>query len=178
MVNSIEVAKALFDPKLNSMIKSVENKSKTVKEMAAEINEKPSRLYYPIQKLVKLDLLKVEREEKIGNLIEKYYSSKHLSQENMSMEGTFARENKEFLLTQVMNSIQRGIEVLREDLEADPSLDHSSATFREVTASLTLEEWNELNQEIIELIKKRQSASPHAKRYNFSLLSYNTEKEE
>ncbi|MCA0988580.1 ArsR family transcriptional regulator [Guptibacillus algicola] len=176
MINSVEVAKALFDPKLNSLIKCVETESKTVKEMAAELNEKPSRLYYPIQKLMKLELLKVEREETIGNLIEKYYTSNHLVDQNMSMEGEFARENKEFLLTQVMTSIQRGVEVLRKDLEADPTPDHSSATYRQATASLTLEEWQELNEEIIELINKRQSSSSHAKRYSFSFLSYEADK--
>ena len=75
MIDNLEIAKALFDEKLNRLIESVEEKPKTVKEMAAEFNEKPSRLYYPIQKLMKLGLLKVDHEEMIGNLTEKYYTS-------------------------------------------------------------------------------------------------------
>ncbi len=174
MIDNLEIAKALFDEKLNRLIESVEEKPKTVKEMAAEFNEKPSRLYYPIQKLMKLGLLKVDHEEMIGNLTEKYYTSAHL--EDMSMEGEFARENKEFLLTQIMASLQRGIEVIRQDLEAEPVPGHSSAMYDETKVSLTHEEWHDLNKEIADLIKKRSRSSEGTSTYTYSLLTYKTEK--
>ncbi|TGB02014.1 ArsR family transcriptional regulator [Halobacillus salinus] len=177
MINNLEIAKALFDPKLRGLIKTVEKDSKTVKEMAVEIEEKPSRLYYPIQKLLKLGLLKVEREVMVNNLKEKYYTSQHLNDEDFQIEGQFAQENREFLLAQVMTYLQTGLDILRSDLEVDPEPEHSNARFGEVKAALSQQEWEELNEEIHELIKAKEQKSSGGSTYSFNVLSYNTEEQ-
>ncbi|WP_230982706.1 winged helix-turn-helix domain-containing protein [Geobacillus sp. Y412MC52] len=99
--NSLDVAKLLFDPRIDKILKCFKYTPKTVKEAAEELNEKPSRLYYHINKLVDLELLKVTEQKMVNNFMEKYYSSAHLykSDSYMSFEGEFAVKNKDFLIT-------------------------------------------------------------------------------
>ncbi|MCA0972427.1 ArsR family transcriptional regulator [Halobacillus litoralis] len=172
MNQSTEMVKALFDPKLNALMKSVEDDAKTVKEMAAHVNEKPSRLYYPIKKLMNLGLLQIEREEMVGNLKESYYTSRHLTDEDFSFEGEFAKENRDLLLTQSMMEFKRGLDVLKNDLESDPAPDHSSARMSHHRVHMTLKEWEDLHGEIRELIQKREKESTGQEAFAFNLLSF------
>jgi DNA-binding transcriptional ArsR family regulator len=50
-------------------------KSMTVSQMAAELNLTPQAVYHHIKKLLNTDLVEVEREERVGHLIESYYQA-------------------------------------------------------------------------------------------------------
>ncbi|WP_456274134.1 ArsR family transcriptional regulator [Bacillus sp. AK031] len=179
-IDNLEVAKAIFDPKLERIITSVKFSSKTVKEISSELGEKQSRLYYPIQKLQNLGLIMVVEERKTGNIIEKYYSSKHLYEDDISFsfEGEFAMEHKEFLISKIMFSLNKGLNVLKKDLEGDPSRQENSAMFTEYGLELTQEEWQHLNDEVRKLVDKREvkkEKDEEMKPYKLILFSYKDE---
>ncbi|MGD6966935.1 ArsR family transcriptional regulator [Rossellomorea vietnamensis] len=179
-IDNLEVAKAIFDPKLERIITSVKFSSKTVKEIASELDEKQSRLYYPIQKLQNLGLIMVAEERKVGNILEKYYSSKHLYEDDIaySFEGEFAMEHKEFLISKMMFSLNKGLNVLKRDLEGDPARQENSAMYTEYGLELTTEEWQHLNDEVRKLVDKREGKNEKkegVKPYKMILFSYKDE---
>jgi DNA-binding transcriptional ArsR family regulator len=178
-IDNLEVAKAIFDPKLERIIRSVKHDSKTVKEIASELEEKQSRLYYPIQKLLNLGLIMVEEEKLIGNIIEKYYTSKHLHDDELtfSFEGEFAKQHQEYLIAKVMYSLNKGLNVLKTDLTSKPSPKESNAMFTEYCLDLTPGEWQHLNEEIRSLMnsrdKKKQTEGTQS--YKMMLMTYRDE---
>lgn len=178
MASNLDMMKLIFDPKTEAILQAVKGTGKTVKEIAHGMAEKPSRLYYPIQKLLATGLLEVSEEKQVGNLIEKYYSSEHLFDDNdtMQFEGELASRNADFLLPMILMSVNKGVALLKEDLEngaKDPAQTHSRSMYTETTASLTHAEWLKVNDLIRFMLDSRDSAEKEdAKEYTFSLLTY------
>lgn len=178
MASNLEMMKLIFDPKTEAILQAVKKHAKTVKEIAGEIEEKPSRLYYPIQKLLTTGLLEVSEEKQVGNLIEKYYSAQHLFDDNdtMQFEGELASRNADFLLPMIMMSVNKGVALLKEDLEnsaKDPAQTHSRSIYTETTTSLTHSEWLKVNEMIRFMLESRDSKDKEdSKEYTFSLLTY------
>lgn len=181
MTSNFDLMKLVSDPKIEAILYSVKTQDKTVKEIAAELDDKPSRLYYPIQKLLSSELIKVSEEKQIGNLIEKYYTSRHLfsSEEFMSLDGELASQNSDSLLSHVLLTFNKGMNVLKADLDGPKSEDeegYSRAMYREATVSLTHDEWMQVNEEIEKLISSRSPKhQKDAKDYTFSVLTYETD---
>jgi DNA-binding transcriptional ArsR family regulator len=180
-IDNLEVAKAIFDPKMERIIRSVKHRSKTVKEIASELEEKQSRLYYPIQKLLKLGLVMVEEEKLVGNIIEKYYTSKHLLENDISFsfEGEFARQHQDFLLSTLMYKFNKGFNQLKNDLTAEPSPAESSAMFTEYSLNLTEEELHHLHKEIEKVMEgyDRKRETEGTTSYRMMLMTYKDEDE-
>lgn len=178
MTSNYDLMKLISDPKIEAILYSVKNADKTVKEIAAELNDKPSRLYYPIQKLLSTELIKISEEKQVGNLIEKYYTSRHLfsDEEVMKLEGELASKNSASLLTHVLLTFNKGINILKSDLEnakTDTNQEYSRAMYGEMTVSLTNSEWVKMNEEIHKLISSRSEPDKsETKEYTFSLLTY------
>lgn len=181
MASNLEMMKLIFDPKTEAILHAVKKHAKTVKEIAGEIDEKPSRLYYPIQKLLSTGLLEVSEEKQVGNLIEKYYSAQHLFDGNdtMQFEGELASRNIDFLLPMIMMSVNKGVSLLKDDLEngaKDPAQAQSRSMYTEATASLTHDEWLKVNEMIRFMLESRDSKDKEgSKEYTFSLLTYESD---
>lgn len=178
MTSNYDLMKLISDPKIEAILYSIKNSDKTVKEIAAELNERPSRLYYPIQKLFNTELIKISEEKQVGNLIEKYYTSRHLfsDEEVIKLEGELASNNSASLLAHALMTFNKGINVLKSDLEedqVDSNQDYSRAMYGELTVSLTNSEWVKVNEEIYNLISKRSKKDDQeTKEYTFSLLTF------
>ncbi|MFC4619909.1 ArsR/SmtB family transcription factor [Camelliibacillus cellulosilyticus] len=71
---TLELMKALSNPRRNKILHFAEEPI-TVKELAEKMDEKPSRLYYHVNKLVEAELLEVVDTKQQGNLVEKYYKT-------------------------------------------------------------------------------------------------------
>ncbi|QMT18208.1 ArsR family transcriptional regulator [Planococcus maritimus] len=183
MTSNYDLMKLISDPKIEAILYSVKSKDKTVKEIAAELNDKPSRLYYPIQKLLTTELIKISEEKQIGNLIEKYYTSRHLfnEEEVMKLEGEMAIKNAASLLTHALWTFNKGLNLLKSDLEKtefNKDQDYSRAMYGEMTVSLTNSEWVKVNEEIRKLIRSRSKEDlSETKEYTFSLLTYENDQE-
>lgn len=174
MKSNFDLMKLISDPKIEAILYSIQTVDKTVKEIAVELDDKPSRLYYPIQKLLDSGLIQVSEEKQVGNLIEKYYTSRPLfptNEEFISIEGELARTNSAALLSHMFLTFNKGANLLKADLA---NVDETRAMYREATVSLTQEEWIKVNQDIEKLISAR-TATEETTDYTFSILTYETD---
>lgn len=181
MNSNYDIMKLIFDPKIEAILYSIKNKDKTVKEIALELDDKPSRLYYPIQKLLNTELIRVSEEKQIGNLIEKYYTSSHLfnNDEVIRLEGELASKNSDFLLSHILLSMNKGLNLLKSDLTPlanGEQKENSRAMYSEMTVSLTNAEWVKVNEEIQRIAAERSKKDiSETKEYTFSILTYENE---
>ncbi|WHY73599.1 ArsR/SmtB family transcription factor [Fictibacillus enclensis] len=72
---SIDLMKIFSDPRRLRILHLASEQPITVKQLAAELNEHPSRLYYHVKKLEDAELLEVAETKQLGNLVEKYYQT-------------------------------------------------------------------------------------------------------
>ncbi|MDN2453110.1 helix-turn-helix domain-containing protein [Lactobacillus sp. UCMA15818] len=83
MVASIvsQLGKVLADDKNIKIIKAANVKDGiNIKEVSKKIGVPISQLYYPVKKLIELDLIEIVRSEQVKNLQEYYYSSYNLNE--------------------------------------------------------------------------------------------------
>ncbi|WP_411843041.1 winged helix-turn-helix domain-containing protein [Salinicoccus sp. HZC-1] len=117
-MNNIEnLAKLLSDERSYSILKATSKGEKTTKEIAEMLKIPPSNLYYTINKLIKIDALKVENQKHIGNIIENTYSSRHIFNKDFlinkeSGEAEFDYFIQYFLITQT-----KALKILNKDLK-------------------------------------------------------------
>lgn len=75
---TMDLMKIFSDPRRLRILHLASEQPITVKQLAAELNEHPSRLYYHVKKLEDVDLLEVSETKQHGNLVEKFYSAVNL----------------------------------------------------------------------------------------------------
>ncbi|MBZ2405071.1 winged helix-turn-helix domain-containing protein [Liquorilactobacillus hordei] len=81
-----QLGKALADEKNIKIIKATNVKDGiNVKEISKKIGIPASQLYYPVKKLLELDLIEVVKSEQIKNLQEYYYSSYNLNEHGSTL---------------------------------------------------------------------------------------------
>jgi len=151
-----KIAKSLFNYHRTRILQVTRDQEKTVKEIAKILDEKPSRLYYHINLLENLGLLKVVSEKKVNNLIQKYYKS---SYENVSTnEYTFQREdaskNSNYITSQLYAFTEEAISRIQLDLMNLENKEISSEASI-ISANLTENEWKEINKQIRDIISNR-----------------------
>lgn len=171
-LDNIEIGKALLNHKKSKILSVVKHTPKTVKEIAEELEEKVSRLYYHINSLEELGLIKIEREEMVGNLCQKYYVANNILSGEFTFRGEDAYENKEYILNQLFAYVNDALTTIKEDLSNEKIQKKSEASLLKVKLSVT--EWEKLNQNIRELIKEanNNSGNRDISSYNYMLMSY------
>ncbi|HET7578669.1 MAG TPA: winged helix-turn-helix domain-containing protein [Bacillales bacterium] len=153
-INDMDLAKTAFDPKLVRIINQVETTPKTVKEIAEALNEKPSRLYYHINKLVDQGLLEVKETKQVGNLLEKTYA---VVQDlgDFDFDEEFAKENVDYVIQQFLMTLNKSITAMKQDIQQKVAKEnlHSQASILQV--ELAHEDWLALCAEIRRFINER-----------------------
>lgn len=175
----IKLAKTLFNYQRIRILQVVKNKEKTVKEIAEELNEKPSRLYYHINQLEELGLLSVVNEKQVGNLIQKYYKSvgTEMFPNEITFENKDAHENAEYIFSQLYAFVDEAISKIYVDLNKDDMKEVTSEV-SVINVSLTKSEWKVVNQKIREIISERNSEEEdiNKKDVRYIVMSYLDEK--
>lgn len=170
-----KVAKSLFNYQRARILQVAKNEEKTVKEIAEILNEKPSRLYYHINQLEEIGLLKIVGEKKINNLTQKYYKS--VSTDMLLSEYTFsgkdASKNADFIFSQLYAFSNEAITKIQEDLQKE----NNEEVFSEasiINVQLTRDEWKKVNQKIREIITSRDNEKAESKKWdaNYIIMSY------
>ncbi|WP_312096729.1 winged helix-turn-helix domain-containing protein [Niallia sp.] len=167
------VSKVLFNYHKIRIIRSIQREEKTIKEIAEQLNEKPSRLYYHVNQLEKLGFLQVVREEQVNNLIQKYYRANIPDiMDEYNLTGSEASENRELIIQQLHAFTEGAIERIHSDLINSIESPNSEATF--LTAELTKKEWKEINENIRNLIKNRNKGDKDFEKLtaNYIIMSY------
>jgi DNA-binding transcriptional ArsR family regulator len=72
------IAKALLAEKKIKIFRSIHSVPKTIKTIAQELNEEPSRLYHHIKKPETIGLIEAVKEGQAGNMTQKYYLAKQI----------------------------------------------------------------------------------------------------
>lgn len=155
----IEIGKSLLNDKRSKILKAVKYKAKSIKEISDDLGEKPSRLYYHINKLEEIGLLEVVEEKKIGNLIQKYYLGKQFDLDNITFDGKGAKENASFLVKQLYTHSNEAIKAIRKDLvnAGGDNTWKSNSEASLIRVELSEKEWRQLNIDIRNLIENRIS---------------------
>ncbi len=171
------VGKTLFDKKTITILEATKNEALSIKEISKKISEPAASLYYPVKKLLDIQALKIVREEKVKNLIEYYYTSKHLFlKDTIVYEGDVLEDNKDQLIQSYLFEVNKAVQALNKDIllqSKDPSDIKSTAELSFVTKTLSYEGWKEINQQIRELIDNYEEINDSAQTdYNFLITSY------
>lgn len=121
------LAKLLADPKVNEIIDAANKESGiTVKQLAKFLKEKPSNLYYPIQRMTDFGLLKVVSENQIKNLTEKVYSSAFLyknsrdgkkNDQEIDLGDEYVKEHGEDLMELLMINQKRVLQAFKKNVD-------------------------------------------------------------
>ena len=171
--------KILFDKKTISILDATKNEALTIKEISKKINETTTSLYYPVKKLLEIQALKINKEEKVKNLTEYYYTSSHLQLKgSMSFEGDLLEVNKDELIQTFLFEVNKAAQALNQDIELhrlDEKYIKSTSELSVVNKRISYENWKELNQKIRELIEGFEDNQQEQNEYNFLIASYESE---
>jgi DNA-binding transcriptional ArsR family regulator len=169
-----KIAKTLFNYQRTKILQMVKDKEKTVKEIAELLNEKPSRLYYHVNQLETLGLIKVVDEKKVNNLTQKYYLATDVV--DLLDEYTFSRENahenSEYILYQLKAFTDVAISRIESDLK-DSTKKTVTSEASIANVQLTRDQWTEVNEKIRDIVS-RDKNSENNKVYNanYIFMSY------
>jgi len=161
---SIELMKVLSDPRRMQILELAVDPI-TVKELADAMEEKPSRLYYHVNKLQETGMLKVVDTKQTGNLVEKYYQADHTG---IMLKGDvmLQAENLPITLAAWQRSLipglrlyEKSLEKVKEEMESgNKSIDRYPyhISVNRATIRMTAEEWRNLNIKLIETIRESE----------------------
>ncbi|GAA0352434.1 winged helix-turn-helix domain-containing protein [Bacillus horti] len=120
-IQDIELAKILFDERKRRIMDVAKTEPITVAQMAEMLEEKPSRLYYHVNKLEDAGLLELKDTKQHGNLIEKYYQS--VRNETMELDDILMKEHSGELIQLIRQVISPGMKLLEEQMKNRPDIE-------------------------------------------------------
>lgn len=120
---TLELMKVMSDPRRSRILHLAKEQPVTVKQLAEQLGEQPSRLYYHVKKLLEVDLLEVVETRQHGNLVEKYYQAInddviyrgdfHLQSEHTQLALAFVHRK----IDPALRLYEKGLEKVREEKE-------------------------------------------------------------
>lgn len=172
----IEIAKALLDGRKTKILHSIQKEPKTIKEIAKEINIDQSRLYYHINKLLNLGLIQVEREELVGNMVQKYYISKQIQTPSFTFSREDLQDESEYIVSKLYQYSNEAISTIARDIEEQNEDHHAEGTI--IQAKLSKEKWRQLNEKIrriIEMTMDEEEGDVETENFTYIIMSYTDE---
>lgn len=170
----LDIGRIIFDPKMIGILEKLNEEELSVKELAKKLNEQSSNLYYPIKKLLESGLIKVNREERINNLIEKYYvSTNYYSKykDSISFEGNIVRKHYDDLIKTVMLEMNHSFKNLQNDIQSSQSSENTTAEYSFIEKKLSYDNWKKLNESIRDLVDKFPE-DENGENYRFLITGY------
>ncbi|OAN15492.1 winged helix-turn-helix domain-containing protein [Exiguobacterium undae] len=155
-----EITKLIFDDISYKIIEETADKTLTRKELSKKLDIPSSNLYYKINKLLNVDVLRIKDQKQIGNLIENGYSSNHLFTEEIVLNRTYLQDNFERFLHYYLLSQKKMINLLEQDLQQESFEDSVKIILGSV--SLTKEKWEDFHKLIEDFLKENESTSPNS----------------
>ncbi|MDR6121840.1 DNA-binding transcriptional ArsR family regulator [Bacillus sp. SLBN-46] len=115
-IDDIEIAKMMLDVRKRSIL-DIASKPVTVSQIAEELNEKQSRLYYHVKKLEEAGLLELVETRQQGNLIEKYYQRTKVAGKRFELDEALLREHHDSVMEEIMKLLEPGLKLLQSELK-------------------------------------------------------------
>lgn len=169
MSNVNEITKLIFDDVSYRIIEETANKTLTRKELSKKLNIPSSNLYYKINKLLNVDVLRIKDQKQIGNLIENGYSSNHLFTEEIVLNRAYLQDNFEQFLHYYLLNQKKMIKLLEQDLEEESAEDHVKIILGNI--SLTNEKWKDFHKLIELFLKENESTSQSASTIDLTITA-------
>lgn len=157
-IKDMEVAKMLLDPRRLTIIDLVKDEALTVTQMAAKLEEKPSRLYYHVRKLEEAGVLKVVETRQHGNLVEKYYKA---VRGQFTLDESLLPQFSEQLLVDTVRLIEPGLKLLGESFKKGET-ESDDVDYSIMLRECTKQEWKEHCQQLMEVVEAK-GESAHTK---------------
>jgi DNA-binding transcriptional ArsR family regulator len=139
-IDDIEIAKMMLDVRKRSII-DIASKPVTVSQIAEELNEKQSRLYYHVKKLEEAGLLELVETRQQGNLIEKYYQRTKVAGERFELDEALLREHHDSVMEEIMKLLEPGLKLLQSELKQGKSDFDKQVNLMISLPTLTGREW-------------------------------------
>lgn len=160
-MQTMDLMKVLSDPRRNAILE-LAKRPITVKELAEEMDEKPSRLYYHINKLLDVELLEIVETKQQGNLVENYYKSINVDDIIYKGDVQMQAENLPLALSLIRRSLdpalrlyEKGLEKVKEEREkGNTSLQRNpyQISINSMSSRMTAKEWRESFEPMMKVI--------------------------
>jgi len=151
IIRELEQVKLLADPLRLRLLESFCREEKTTKQVANELDEKPTRLYHHVEALERVGLIRLARTQQNRGTVEKYYRAVAMSfrAEPGLFSSTLGGEAKE---TDVLTDLSTTLfdRTAREFREASQHADAQPATLEE-EGLITMAEVHASTERIIRL---------------------------
>ncbi|WP_312468991.1 winged helix-turn-helix domain-containing protein [Neobacillus sp.] len=122
-IDDIEIAKMMLDVRKRNIL-DIAKEPVTVSQIAEELNEKQSRLYYHVKKLEEAGMLELVETRQHGNLIEKYYKRSEIAGQRFEFTEALLKEHHGTMMEEIMNLLQPGLKLLESELiKGQPGFD-------------------------------------------------------
>jgi DNA-binding transcriptional ArsR family regulator len=166
-IDDIEIAKMMLDVRKRSILE-LAGSPITVSQMAEELNEKQSRLYYHVKKLEEAGLLELVETKQHGNLIEKYYK-RTLNAGQFELADSLLVEHHDTLMEEIMKLLQPGLKLLQKELQKGRSDFEKQVNLTISLTELTGKEWMASHERMLHSI--RENANEKAEDSNSPRLT-------
>jgi DNA-binding transcriptional ArsR family regulator len=158
-IDDIEIAKLLVDVRKRGILDIAKNPV-TVSQIAEEMNEKQSRLYYHVKKLEEAGLLELVETRQQGNLIEKYYKrTETVGRRMFELDETLLKEHHNEVMDEIMKLLQPGLKLLQSELKKGKPEKQVNLMVR--LSELTGEEWELSHEKIMNALEQTDPVENH-----------------
>ena len=169
-IDDIEIAKMMLDVRKRSII-DIASKPVTVSQIAEELNEKQSRLYYHVKKLEEAGLLELVETRQQGNLIEKYYQRTKVAGERFELDEALLREHHDSVMEEIMKLLEPGLKLLQSELKQGKSDFDKQVNLMISLPTLTGREWETSHDRMMRSIREESEQQGSFDDYSLRKLS-------
>jgi DNA-binding transcriptional ArsR family regulator len=169
-IDDIEIAKMMLDVRKRSII-DIASKPVTVSQIAEELNEKQSRLYYHVKKLEEAGLLELVETRQQGNLIEKYYQRTKVAGERFELDEALLREHHDSVMEEIMKLLEPGLKLLQSELKQGKSDFDKQVNLMISLPTLTGREWETSHDRMMRSIREESEQQGSFDDYSLPKLS-------
>lgn len=150
-IDNLEIAKLLLDVRRRSILDIAREKPVTVAQIAEELNEKPSRLYYHVKMLEDAALLELAETRQHGNLIEKFYKTAE-RQSSFNLDPGLLLHHSDEVMVEIMKVLEPGLKLLSTEMKRGESVLENQVnltiSFKQLTGQDWLDSHNRMNRAI------------------------------
>ncbi|MEH7439075.1 winged helix-turn-helix domain-containing protein [Neobacillus drentensis] len=169
-IDDIEIAKMMLDVRKRSIL-DIASKPVTVSQIAEELNEKQSRLYYHVKKLEEAGLLELVETRQHGNLIEKYYQRTKVAGERFELDEALLREHHDSVMEEIMKLLEPGLKLLQSELKKENSDFDKQVNLMISLPTLTGREWETSHGRMMRSIREESEQESSFDDYSLPKLS-------
>lgn len=153
-IDDIEIAKMMLDIRKRNIL-DIAKEPVTVSQIAEELNEKQSRLYYHVKKLEDAGLLELVETRQHGNLIEKYYKRTKIAGKSFELDETLLKDHHDTVMDEIMKLLKPGLKLLQSELKKGKTDFEKQVNLMISLPTLTGREWETSHERMMSSIREQ-----------------------